>query len=335
MRNPPPPQVNSAVQVSSAVQRQSSTAETNYAAVAEAFRANSGAEARAIRALFGGDKQLMDRFLAVAFAALAKNSDILQRATPISIVQAIKEAAALGLEPFTDDGSIIVYGTTAKFMPMWSGYVKRIRNSGKVVDIDCHVVYEADEFRLTLGTDSNVHHVPALVLKDAMTGEILRDRDGFLGAYAWALMPSGTKIVEWMTEAEINKIRDQYGSKRSDAWTGSYGEMARKTVIRRLAKRLPAAAVDALLTADAQVDAANDEERRAIATMKDDMADLRRLALNAVGIPTPSTTGQEDAQPPAAVEVPIRLGLEAPGTSTEPVDVEEQRERYQGRADPS
>jgi recombination protein RecT len=240
-----------------------STAENNYLAITEAVKGNS-ASARAFKAMMGGSKQLADQFLAVVFSSLARNTKLLQDADPMSLLDAIKTAAAMGLVPLTEDGTIVVYKGIATFLPMYRGYLKRIRNSHLVEDIDVQIVYDDDIFELTLGDDPSVVHKPALPVRQE--GGTSLGPGGYRGVYSIAWMPSGRRIVEWMTEAEINAIRDQYGATkaktgRSTPWDTNYGEMARKTVLRRHSKRLPGAAVDALLAADERADAMRREER--------------------------------------------------------------------------
>lgn len=280
-----------------------STAEATYAAVADALRSNQSAEVRAFRAMLGSADNA-NRFLAVAMAALAKNSDILQKATPISLVQSIKDAAALGLEPMTDECAIVVYGNTAKAMPMWRGYIKRIRNSGKVSEIDCQLVYEADTFEMSLGTNPSINHIPARIVKDPQTGDVVQDRGNYYGAYAWALMPSGKTLIEFMSVAEIEEVRRQFArsprSGEKGPWDTSWGEMARKTVIRRLAKRLPGDAVDRLLEMDKAGDEAAVAVQQEVAKFRDDLADVRQIALNRVG----ALPAGEQVQPVAPVEPP-------------------------------
>lgn len=295
-QDPGPAPVSRAV----AVTGPSPKAAETFLTIQETLKADRGAEAKAIQAMFGGDKELMNRFLAVAFSALASNTDLLTNCTPMSLIQSVKDAAALGLEPtgLTGEGAIIRYGTQAQFQPMWRGYLKRIRNSRKVLDVDCQLVYLNDDFRFTLGTDPSIHHAPVLFgEKDETTGEFLQERGGYRGAYAWALMPSGMKIIEYMAEADINQVRDQFsrGAKGSSSpWTTSWGEMARKTVIRRLAKRLPGEAVDQLLLADAQADNAADALRLATAAATESVSGLQKIALRAVGqLPAPTA----DADP--------------------------------------
>ena len=250
------------------------TAEANYLQIQEAVKGNSSVS-RSFRAMMGGSKQVTDQFLAVVFSSLARNTKLLQDAQPMSLLDAIKTAASMGLTPLTEDGTIVVYKGIATFIPMYRGYLKRIRNSRLVEDIDVQIVYDEDDFELALGDDPSVRHIPALPERQE-DGEALGP-GGYRGVYSIAWMPSGRKIVEWMTETEINAIRDQYGATKAKTgrptpWDTNYGEMARKTVLRRHAKRLPAAAVDVLLAADARADEMRREERESRASTGPDPA---------------------------------------------------------------
>lgn len=250
-----------------------------YEEIREHYKAEGGANARALRAMFT-TKADYDRHMAVVMKMLAQENDVLLNCTPQSIWDAIDTASAMGLVPMTTDGALIRRGQKATFMPMYGGYLKRIRNSNTVQDVDTQLACENDDFTYRLGTDPTINHTP-----------LLADRGNYTHVYAWALMASGKYIIEVMDVAEINNIRDTYGSKSNGhvvgPWVSNYGEMARKTVIRRLAKRLPQEATQQLLMADKQAD----EVITQMAVVKDDMADLRRLALSA-------STPTEDAPKP-------------------------------------
>lgn len=303
------PPVKSVVR-SQPLERAPSRAEQTYSLVVQTMKANRGAEAKALDAMLGSE-DLRNRFLATTFAMLARQSDVLEKATPISIVDAIKTAASMGLEPMTSDGAIVVYGDKATFLPMWQGYLKRIRNSGQVHEVDTQLVYEHDEFLLELGTNPQIKHIPAKIVKGD-DGTIVSDRGGYLGAYAWALMATGKYLIEFMSEAEINQIRDQYGNKRNSPWLTAWGEMARKTVLRRLAKRLPGEAVEKLLRVEAEVDRLQED----LSETKDEMEGLRRLAYQAVATtPESSSTASEAAEAevvatPEVAEVEAGVGAE-------------------------
>ena len=274
-----------------------------YQTVAAIMRDNNGVEAKAIKAMLGGNKVAFDRYVATVFSLLATKSDVLEKASAISIVNAVKVAAGMGLEPLTSDGGLVVYGDQATFMPQWQGYLKRIRNSGRVQDVDVQVVYEGDEF--TYGTSERggwFKHGPTL---DPSA------RGGFKFFYAYAVMPTGFVVLDVMTAAEVNAVRDSFAKgldKDNSPWRTSYAEMARKTVVRRLAKRLPQEAVQALELADERAQELEDrmaEAAKVTAKQRDELATVRDMALLAVGaLPapaddTPEAPGQAQAAPGA------------------------------------
>lgn len=199
-------------------------------------------------------KQMLDRFVSVALHAATSDTKIL-RATKESVVQAIRDSALLGLEPvgITGDGAIVVYeerfsvevpsrngGThfeekkipIAHFQPMYRGLLKLARRSDQLAHIDAAVVYRGDTIELDLGSSPSVRHIP--VLDGA-------ERGGYVGAYAVAETVGGRRYVDWMTEADIEVVRtsSRGGTKPDSPWVRYWPEMARKTVLRRLMKRLP------------------------------------------------------------------------------------------------
>lgn len=307
----PPPVQTSAV--ARRDEQEESTRESAYAALVKAFdRPDRQAE---MRAMLGSDDNVQ-RFLAVAFHAIVTDSKLLKEATVASIIQAVKDSASLGLEPtgLTGEGWIIVYGRTATFQPGYRGYLKRIRNSGIVQDIDCQLVYMNDAFDLQLGTDPDVKHTPKLVGELDEEGKPIAERGDYRGAYAWARMPSGTKVVEWMTTADIQSVRTNFSkAANADAWVKSWGEMARKTVIRRLAKRLPQNAVDQLLRLDAEAERLADEEPGGKAL---DVAGARSAVLAAL-----EGKGNIPSLPAGTVSDPP-IAASAPAAEPEPVHVD-------------
>jgi recombination protein RecT len=284
----------------------------NFNTIQQTLKGSGGAEAKQIRAMFR-NKSEADRFLAVAFALLANNSQLLERATPMSIVQSLRDAARLGLEPLTEEAAIIEYQGVAQLMPQWRGYLKRIRNSGQVSDIDVQLVYENDHFEYSFTQQGGqFSHIP-----------VKHERGGYWGGYAYAVMPSGFVELEVMTEADINYIRDTFGRKESRSgkpmpWQTSWGEMARKTLLRRLAKRLPASAVNELLALDKANDEAADRLEAATARLTDGVRDVRSLALQAVGLAPQIPAERTEPEPEAGAEVP-----EAAPVTEEPRSAEE------------
>lgn len=212
-------------------------------------------------AMCGGDEQVAQRLKAVALHSISTDSDLLLNAAPMTIIQAVKDSFALGLEAtgLLGEGWIIRYKTQATFLPGWRGYLKRIRNSGAVQDIDVQVVYSDDVFEYGWTERGGwFRHSPGQ--RELVDGALR----GYWGAYAYAVMPSGFVELEVMTRAQIDYVRDTFSesakSGKPGPWDTSYGEMSRKTVLKVLSKRLPQSAVDRLLEVEARADVLREAE---------------------------------------------------------------------------
>lgn len=189
-----------------------------------------------------GEKNV-ERWQAVALHALAQNKNVLKDCTPFSIIEAIRESAALGLSPtgMLGEGWILPYGDQAKFMPGYRGYLKLLRNSGQIRIADAQLVYMNDDFAVKLGTDPSIHHVPILYgeKKEGSDNEYAVDRGDYRGAYAWVRLSSGENVIEWMTFDDLMHVKAKSRAAGNGPWVTDPGEMMRKTPIRRLVKRLP------------------------------------------------------------------------------------------------
>ncbi len=159
----------------------------------------------------------------------------LRECTQMSIYLGLLACAVSGLEPGALKGEAYlvpfrnkgIYEAT--FIPGWKGLVKQARRSREVVGIVANVVMEHDTFDLDEGTANTVVHKPLL------RGE----RGPVIGAYAIARMATGHNEIEWIDRADLDKIAAIGISKGSPAWKEWGDQMARKSALRRLAKRLP------------------------------------------------------------------------------------------------
>jgi recombination protein RecT len=170
----------------------------------------------------------VERFARVVMTAVGSNPDLL-RADRASLLEASLKAAQDGLLPDGRDGALVIYGQKVQWMPMIAGILKKVRNSGELLSISAYVAHEKDKFFYRLGDDETIEHEPFL--------------DGDPGkpriVYAVAKTKDGGTYREVMTVGEVEKIRAVSKARNSGPWTQWWGEMARKTVLRRLAKRLP------------------------------------------------------------------------------------------------
>lgn len=263
-----------------------------------------------------GDSIDPDRFRAVVLNTMVRNPD-LQLASLESVLDAIRVSATLKLEPtgILGEGYILKYGSTAQFEAGYRGLMKLARRSGQVAAMDAQVVYERDPFDIQLGTEPRIDHRPT----------VEGDRGGYRGTYAWARLVTGELVIEWMTDADVQAVRrvSRNGSGSSSPWVNHYGEMARKTVIKRLMKRLPLGA-DAEYAlrheAEAEQDATQEPVRRPSAAVA---AIHQRLGIPAA-TDAPAPSREPGAEP--ADQVGPGLGTTAPepepSPPSAPVDVE-------------
>jgi len=172
-----------------------------------------------------------EKFIVVATAAVEKTPALLQ-ANRQSLYTACKAAARDGLLPDGREAALVVYGKenpTVQYLPMVAGLLKKIRNSGELQSISPHVVRKGDNFRYWIDEHGeHLMHEPSI---DDSPREITH-------AYCIARTKDGGVYIEVLTKGEVDQVRA--GSRaKGGPWADWYSEMAKKTAIRRLAKRLP------------------------------------------------------------------------------------------------
>jgi recombination protein RecT len=170
-----------------------------------------------------------ERMFRVAMACI-RQTPKLQQCTPQSLVSAMMVASELGLEPGGARGLLylVPYGNVATPIVGYRGLIQLARNSGDLSSVESRVVNERDKFEVEFGLSPRLVHKPNLT-----------DPGKAVAAYAIATLQDGTKQVEVMTVEDIEKVRAKSRSGRSGPWEDSWGEMAKKTVTRRLLKYLP------------------------------------------------------------------------------------------------
>lgn len=171
----------------------------------------------------------VEKFKRVALTAIQSEPDLM-RADRRSLFGACVKAAQDGLLPDKREAALVIFKGTVQYMPMIAGILKRVRNSGEVASIASQLVYRKDVFRYWVdGDGEHIQHEPL------MFGE----RGDIVGAYGVAKTKDGAVYIEVMTKADIEKVRSVSRAKNSGPWSDWWEEMARKTVLRRLSKRLP------------------------------------------------------------------------------------------------
>jgi recombination protein RecT len=171
----------------------------------------------------------VEKFKRVALTAI-QNTPALVNADRRSLFGAFVRLAQDGLLPDGREAAVVMFGNKAQAMPMIAGVLKKIRQSGEVAKVSAQVVYANDKFVVKYGFDEDVEHVPPPLDKP---------RGDPIGAYATAVLKDGSQLLEVMSREEIEKVRAVSRAAKNGPWVAWWPEMARKTVMRRLSKRLP------------------------------------------------------------------------------------------------
>lgn len=205
----------------------------------------------------------VDRFKQVVLAAVTNSmgsrNDLTALPLRRSLLGACVKAAGSGLLPDGKEGALVIMKNQVAWMPMVQGIVKLARNSGLVSSLVSAVVYEGEEFEIHLGDRQEVVHKwdPEAVTRGRVFAAYaiakLRNPDGSVG----------DRVVEPMTRSQIEDVKKVSSSGDRGPWGSWYGEMARKTAIRRLFKALPYSPDDKLLQAIYAVDEDYEFDRKA------------------------------------------------------------------------
>ena len=186
-----------------------------------------------------GSTETVDGIIQSAMLAMSKNPKILL-CTQSSIYESVLTACRLGLDCSGILGSayLVPYKAVCTLLIGYRGLADLARRASGAIRIDAQVVYEGDTIEIELGTNAFVKHSPSLTTE--------RRAETIVGTYAVVqLTPDAPPIIEWMPIAEVGRIRARSPACDSGPWVTDRGEMARKTSLRRILKRVPVSVVEA------------------------------------------------------------------------------------------
>ena len=172
----------------------------------------------------------VNKFISVAKLTLNKNPKLLQ-ADKTSLMQTFMKAAQDGLYLDGREAAAVQYGNQVNYLPMVEGVIKLMHNSGLIKTISAEVVYENDCFEYELGSNPNVKHIPLLV----------GNKGNRICVYCYVQTANDGEYIEIMNMDDLDKCKQQAkgASSPHSPWVKWFDQMAKKTVIHRIAKRLP------------------------------------------------------------------------------------------------
>lgn len=179
-----------------------------------------------------------ERFLRTFYTAMLRNP-ALQECSIQSMLSAMIDCAALGLEPVMGKAALVPYKGQVQFQPMYRGLIDLARRTGNIA-ISAHNVHQNDQFDIEFGDNERIIHKP-----------VFTNRGAIIGAYTVWTFPDGMKTKTFMPIEDIHRVRDRSQAwRRAQAnpnddraqqtpWVTDPGEMNVKTVIKRHAKLQP------------------------------------------------------------------------------------------------
>jgi len=182
------------------------------------------------------DKSLDAAMLLRMVVKATQRQPQLLECTGESIVESVVTSASLGLDcsGLLRKGYLVPFKNKhtqkkeAQFIAGYSGLVDLARADGAVTKVEAVIAYENDIYTVQRGTAPKITHTPTRSI-----------RGKAIEVYAVATLPNGTTQFDTMTVDEINVIRDRAPAGQSGPWATDWGEMAKKTVVKRLSKLLP------------------------------------------------------------------------------------------------
>lgn len=177
------------------------------------------------------------QFVQIATTQVKKSVKMQQafEQNPASLFASILLCAELGLNPSEDIGEFYFVPFKQSIKPMlgYKGIVTLFMRTGKVKWITTELVYADDDFEYELGLEPRLGHIPNTMVP--------KRNENIIAAYAVAKLDDGEKVFKVMSRAEIMDIAQNNGN--SDMYFSNAKDpqnwMARKTVLKQLAKLLP------------------------------------------------------------------------------------------------
>lgn len=204
----------------------------NEVATKETFSTALSAELNANRAALPQNFNI-ERYVQNAIALLNGNEGLQEFAKKYGTAQikaGLMRGAFQGLDAMQNELYLIPYGSVLNYMPSFKGMSKMAKRYSirPIRDIYAKLVRDGDSFEEVIQNGVPSINFKAKPFND---GEIV-------GCFAVALFEDGGLLYETMSKADVENCRKSSKAKNSPAWSQHWGQMACKTVIRRLCKNI-------------------------------------------------------------------------------------------------
>lgn len=152
-----------------------------------------------------------------------RTNETIAKCSPMSILESCIQASNLGLDiGVLGSCHLLPYKGRCTLVIGYQGLLALAKRSGQVRAVYTGLVRERDEFHRD--ATSFTHNYNPFASR--------AERGEYVGAYAIIELKDGGRQIETMSVEEIERIRDG----RAGPWNDYWGEMAKKTVLRRALK---------------------------------------------------------------------------------------------------
>ena len=175
----------------------------------------------------------VEAFTRVLLNALLANPKLVE-CSRASLERAVVVCIDAGLLPDGRQAAIVPYGKEATVLPMIEGRLMLARRATPGLALRVRAVFKADEWEYREGLVPTLEHEPDL------NGS--RTADDLIASYAVAVIP-GSQAPEFEVHSRADtdryRAKSRAGDRAGAPWNTEYIEMAKKTVLGQLLKRLP------------------------------------------------------------------------------------------------
>lgn len=204
----------------------------NEVATKDTFSTALSAELNANRAALPQNFNI-DRFVQNSLALLNGNETLQEFAKKYGTAQikaGLLRGAYQGLDAMHQECYLVPYGSVLNFSPSYKGMSKMAKRYSirPVKDIYAKLVRAGDTFEEVI-----INGVPSINYK-----AVPFNNAEVVGVFAVCLFEDGGILYESMSRDDVEVARKQSKAKNSPSWEKFWGEMAKKTAIRRLCKNI-------------------------------------------------------------------------------------------------
>ena len=172
-----------------------------------------------------------DRFIQNCMTVLQDGNLDVTKLDVTSLKRTLVKGAYLGLDFFNKECYAIQYGNKVNFQTDYKGEIKLTKKycTRPIKDIYAKVVRKGDDFEEKIIDGQATIDFKPMPFND----------NEIIGVFAVVLFEDGGLMYETMSKKDVESIRNSYSkAPNSPAWKNSYGEMMKKTVLRRLCKHI-------------------------------------------------------------------------------------------------